>query len=67
MYPCLQEHKGLWLRTRHSVFVPHVPGHGSTHFWFMQALSEGHSVLITHSGLHAGGVPTYDCKHEQTP
>lgn len=55
--PLLQEHRGLWLRTRHSALVPHVPGHGSTHFWFEQALSRLHSELMVHSGRQPGGVP----------
>lgn len=47
-------------------FKPHTPGHGSMHLLFTHALSREHSELIVHSGLHAGGVPTYSCKHEHT-
>lgn len=57
VYPKLQEHVGLWLRTWQSAFIPHDPGHGSVHFWFMQAFSDGHSELITHSGRQLGGIP----------
>lgn len=32
----------------------------------MQALSEGHSELTTHSGRQAGGGPTKSGKQEQT-
>lgn len=53
----LQLQIGLWLSTTHLVLRPQVPGHGSEHFWSIQALSRGHSELTTHSGLHPGGVP----------
>lgn len=49
------------------MFCPHVPGHGSVHFWLTQALLGAHSELTTHSGLHPGGVPIYVGKHEHTP
>jgi hypothetical protein len=56
-YPAVQLHIGLWLTTWHRALRPHVPGQGSLHFWFIQALSSGHSELTTHSGLQLGGVP----------
>lgn len=43
---------------------PHVPGHGSLHFMFMQAKLYEHSLLLTHSGRHFGGAPIYSGKHE---
>lgn len=52
--------------TRQSAFSPHGPGQGDTHFWFLQVLSEGHSVLTTHSGLQFGGDPLYSGKQEHT-
>lgn len=36
---------------------PQVPGHGSLHFWLMQALFKEHSELTVHSGLQPGGLP----------
>lgn len=33
------------------------------HFCETHALSEGHSALMTHSGLQFGGVPLYSCMH----
>lgn len=45
--------------------LPHVPGHGLTHFWLLQLLSEAHSELTTHSGLQFGGFPKNVSKHEQ--
>lgn len=38
-------------------FWPHVPGHGSLHFWFKQAYCNAHSALTTHSGRQLGGEP----------
>lgn len=49
-----------------TVFRPQLPGHGSTHFWLIQALSLEHSALVTHSGLQLGGLPKYDGRQEQT-
>lgn len=48
---------GLWIITLHRALKPHVPGQGSVHFRFWQALSKGHSELTTHSGLQLGGDP----------
>lgn len=48
---------GLWLMTWQSAFKPHNPGHGSLHFWLIQARWGGHSVLTRHSGRQCGGVP----------
>jgi len=50
-YPSRQAHLGTWLRTLHTALIPQVPGQGSLHFWLMQALFDGHSLLRTHSGL----------------
>lgn len=52
--------------TRQIESTPHVPIQGSVHFWFVQDLSWGHSVFITHSGLHPGGLPMYFGRQEQT-
>lgn len=62
----LQLHMGLWLTTEHSAFIPHVPGHGSLHFWFEQASFNGQSGLTTHSGWHVGGIPIKPTTHEHT-
>lgn len=35
--PDRHTHIGVWLTTLHSAFAPQLPGHGSRHFWFMQA------------------------------
>lgn len=50
--PCGHLHMGIWLYTSHKAFWPQVPGHGSIHLFLMHALSWGHSLLRTHSGLH---------------
>lgn len=65
VYPFKQTHIGVWLTTRHSVFDPQAPGHGSRHFCFMQARWEAHSLLLTHSGLQFGGDPINSGKHVQ--
>lgn len=57
VYLGLQLQIGLWFITLHSAAIPQVPGHGSIHFWFTQALFKAHSELVTHSGLHVGGLP----------
>ena len=60
MYPGIQVQVARWLIVLHSAFVPHSPGHGSTHFRFLHALLDGHSGLIVHSGLQATyGSPKY--------
>lgn len=56
----------MWLTTWQLAARPHVPGHGSIHFWFTQAWLRGHSELITHSGLQVGGAPIYPRTQEQT-
>lgn len=66
VYPGLQLHIGLWLMTWHRAFNPHVPGHGSAHFWLTHALLSAHSELTIHSGLHAGGEPIYPDWQEHT-
>ena len=45
-----------------------IPGHGSLHFWLIQAWVVGHSVFKTHSGLQATkGFPMYPLFiHSQT-
>ena len=45
-----------------------LPGHGSLHFWLIQAWVVGHSVFKTHSGLQATkGFPMYPLFiHSQT-
>lgn len=43
---------------------PHEPGHGSLHFWFMQARLLEHSALIVHSGRQFGGTPIKLLRHE---
>lgn len=56
------------MNTVHSAFWPHIPGHGSLHFWFIQALSLGQSAFNTHSGLHClYGSPWYSGRHVQMP
>lgn len=64
MWPGGQLQIGLWLIVIHLAFIPHVPGQGSVHFWFIQAWDWGHSGLITHSGLQTGGTPRKPGKHE---
>jgi hypothetical protein len=64
--PTEQVHIGLWFTTWQLALKAHMPEHGSKHFWFIQALSWGQSVLTIHSGLHAGGEPTCPAWHEQT-
>lgn len=63
--PIEHTHIGVWLITRHSAFDPHNPGHGSLHFWLMQARLLGHSVFEMHSGLQFGGDPINSFRHEQ--
>lgn len=41
----------------HLAPIPHEPGHGSLHFWLMQAILLEQSEFITHSGLQFGGFP----------
>lgn len=65
MYPDKQTQLGVWLTTLQSALRPQVPGQGSLHFWLMQAKCEGHSGLLTHSGLQFGGCPTNSGKQEQ--
>lgn len=57
---------GLWFTTWHSALSPHTPGQGSIHFWLTQAWLSEHSVLVTHSGLQAGGLPRKPGTQEQT-
>ena len=40
--------------------IPHNPGQGSTHFWFLQTLFLGQSGFWVHSGLQdKNGSPKY--------
>lgn len=57
VYPGLQVQIGLCVITWHLALTPQVFWHGSLHFFFIQALSCGHSELTIHSGRQAGGVP----------
>lgn len=57
---------GLWFTTWHWAARPHVPGHGSVHFWLEQAWFNGHSELETHSGLQVGGLPINPGTQEHT-
>lgn len=61
----MQTQLGIWLTTRHSAFNPQVPGHGSLHFFFIQAKLKEHSLLATHSGRQFGGEPVNSGKQEQ--
>lgn len=66
--PGRQEQVGAWLITLHSAFIPHVPGQGSLHLLFIQALLRSQSLLTTHSGLQpVYGSPKYSDKHAQDP
>lgn len=64
--PELQLHIGEWLITSHLAPTPHVPAHGSTHFWFTQASVGAHSDEPMHSGRHCGGAPMKPGRHEHT-
>ena len=57
--PLLQKQIGLWLMTLQLEFTPQELGHGSIHFWLVQARVIGQSELTTHSGLQLGGLPMY--------
>lgn len=65
--PALHVHMGLWFMVWQRAFTPHVPEQGSLHLCFIQAWCCGQSVLITHSGLQAGGDPMDPSSQEQTP
>lgn len=59
---------GAWLLTRHSAFIPQVPGHGFTHLLLTQERSRGQSEFCIHSGLQpVYGSPKYSGKHVQDP
>lgn len=49
--PGLQPQIGLWFLTRHIALIPHVPEHGSLHFWFKHASFKLQSEFTMHSGL----------------
>lgn len=57
VYPDSQTQTGVWLMTLHWAYKPQLPGHGSLHFWFIQAWLMGHSEFIVHSGRQLGGDP----------
>ena len=61
-----QPHMGLWLTTLQVALNPHVPEHGLTHFWLLQACVRGQSELTVHSGLQVGGAPKNPATQEQT-
>lgn len=65
VYPSEHMHCGVWLTTLHCALAPQVPGQGSLHFWLIHARWLEHSLLLTHSGLQFGGVPTYSGRQEQ--
>lgn len=50
----------------HLALRPQVPGHGSEHFWDIQAKFGLHSALTTHSGRQLGGVPMKFALQEHT-
>lgn len=59
---------GEWFRTRHTADGAHVPGQGSKHLFPIQALLDGQSVLMVHSGLHSSyGFPKYSCMQVHDP
>lgn len=53
------------MNTEHSAFWPQLPGQGSPHFILKQALSEGQSSFIAHSGRQFGGIPRKFGMHAQ--
>jgi hypothetical protein len=53
------------LATSHLALIPQAPMQGSPHLKLIQALFEGHSELMTHSGLQLGGGPMYPGRQEQ--
>lgn len=55
----------MWLTTLHLALEPHAPGHGSRHFWFTHARTDGHSGLMVHSGRQLGGAPIKPETQEQ--
>ena len=66
MNPLMHAHVARWFKTRHSALTPQRPGQGSMHFLFWQALSDGHSGFVVHSGLQATyGSPKYSGIHWQ--
>ena len=59
-YPWRQSQRGTWFRTEHTALIPHRPGQGSTHFWFLHTLLLGQSWFWVHSGRHErNGSPKY--------
>lgn len=66
--PWGQVHIGICKNTWQTALGAHVPGHGSRHLLFMQALSLAQSELRTHSGRQtAYGSPWYSGKQLQMP
>lgn len=64
-YPSKHEHFGWWFWVAHSALKPQTPTHGSLHLWFTQALLDGQSWCITHSGRQLGGAPSIPGKQLQ--
>lgn len=68
MYPVKQEQVGEWFTVLHSALIPQVPGQGSLHLLFEQALLRSQSELETHSGRQpVYGSPKYSGKQVQEP
>ena len=64
--PLSQMQIGMWFRTLQVAWMPHSPGQGSRHFWFLQASAVGQSLLKTHSGWQFGGLPIISGWQEQS-
>lgn len=63
-----QLHVGICEITWHKALAPHVPGHGSIHLLFIQALLVIQSVFTIHSGRQPSyGLPKYSGKHVHEP
>lgn len=62
--PSAQEQIDTCFMTWQLAFNPQEPGHGSLHFWLMQARLLAQSSLIVHSGLQFGGLPSKFGKQE---
>lgn len=65
--PSGHEQIGIWFETVQIAFNPHVPGQGSWHLLWIQALFIGQSELTRHSGLQPSyGLPWYSGRHSHT-
>lgn len=68
VYPTMQVQEGRWFITWQLAFWPQVPGQGSLHLLFIQALFDGQSVFRTHSGRQPSyGFPMYSGKQIHAP